>query len=523
MKQIALLLAMVMVLGLLFGCASEKAYVPTGEGLADVAPPTTAPTVPGVEAPGSLNAVEASFTLAYYPDEGFNPYDCLNITNRMTFSLLYQSLFTIDSSYRVEPQLCQSFTVSEDLTTYIFTLAQATYADGTALTAQDVVQSLKQAKATDYYEGRFRYIKSISEAEGNRVKIVTSTPMEQLPMLLDIPIVKCGEEGYDKPQGTGPYVLEDTTEGVALVRRDNWWCDVQVPLTAKRVELMVAQNPTQIRDEFEFGEVGVSYTDPGSASYADYRCDYELWDTETGIFLYLGCNIDSKVFSQNPVRVALSYAIDRTTLLSDCYNGFGSAATLPASPDSPFYDQNLARQVTYDPEVLRQALAEARLVGKEVRLLVNKDDSVRLQAARKIGQMLTDCGLVVQMLEHTYTDYRAVLRDGNFDLYLGQTKLSPNMDLTAFFVEEGALSWGGMANATCLSMCQDALENSGNYYNLHQTVLRNGQMIPVLFRTYAVYTDRGVAADMEPSRDNVFYYSMGRSINDVRTVVPNAE
>ena len=257
--------------------------MPTGDGLADVAPPTVAPTDPGVDAPGGLNATEAAFTLAYFPDEGFNPYTCLNINNRMLFSVLYQSLFTTDSSFRVEPQLCQSFTVSEDLTTYIFTLAQATYADGTALTAMDVVESLKRAKDTDYYEGRFRYIKSISEAEGNRVKIVTSTPMEQLPMLLDIPIVKFGDVASNTPQGTGPYVLEDTPEGMVLTRRENWWCDAQLPLTAKRVTLMVGENPTQIRDEFEFGDLGVSTADPGSASYADYRCDYELWDAETGI------------------------------------------------------------------------------------------------------------------------------------------------------------------------------------------------------------------------------------------------
>ncbi|MBR5294884.1 MAG: ABC transporter substrate-binding protein [Oscillospiraceae bacterium] len=520
MKKIVLLLALVL---LLTGCASEKAYIPTGDGLADVAPPTTAPTEPDVEAPGGLFATAASFTLAYYPDEGFNPYDCLNINNRMLFSLLYQSLFTTDSNYRVEPQLCQSYTVSEDLTTYYFTLAQATFADGTALTAMDVVESLKEAADSDYYEGRFRHIKSISEAEGNRVKIVTDIPMEQLPLLLDIPIVKYGQSQELTPQGTGPYVLQDTPEGAELVRRENWWTNVQVPLTAKRISLMVGQNPTQIRDEFEFGDVGISTADPGSASYAAYRCDYELWDADTGIFLYLGCNIKSEVFSQAQVRVALSYAIDRQSLLSDCYNGFGTAVTLPAIPSSPFYDLTLARQVSYDPVKLQEALAESSLTGRTVKLLVNKTDSIRLQAARKIAQMLTDCGLNVEMLECNYTDYRAVLRDGTFDLYLGQTKLSPNMDLSEFFREDGNLSWGGMANATCLDMCQEALENSGNYYNLHQMVLRNSQLVPVLFRSHAVYADRGLGSGMEPSRDNVFYYSMGRSIEEARTVVPNEE
>ena len=520
MRKISLLLALVL---LLTACGSEKAYVPTGDGLSDVTRPPEETTEPVVTAPGGLNVSDQGFTLAYFPDEGFNPYACLNINNRMIFSLLYQSLFVTDSRGQVEPQLCKSFTVTEDLTTYVFTLERATYSDGTELTALDVVESLKTAEDSDYYEGRFTYIKSISELDGNRVKITTKVPMENLPLLLDIPIVRYGQCGSRTPDGTGPYVLEDTAEGLFLRRRDNWWCGAAVPLTARSVKLMVGQDQTQIRDEFEFGNLGVSTADPGSAGYAAYRCDYELWDAETGIFLYIGCNIKSKVFSQSQVRVALSYAIDRSGILSDCYNGFGTAVTLPASPDSGFYDQSLARQVSYDPERFRQALTEANMVGRTVKLLVNKDDSVRLQAARKVAQMLTDCGLVVELLEHSYTDYRAVLRDGTFDLYLGQTKLSPNMDLTAFFKEDGALSWGGMANATCLDMCQEALENSGNYYNLHQMVLRNGQLIPVLFRSYAVYADRGLGTGMEPSRDNVFYYSMGKSLEAARTVVPNEE
>ena len=520
MKKIALLLALVL---LLTACASERAYVPTGNALADVTRPAAKPTEPGVTAPGGLDSAEAGFTLAFFPEEGFNPYTCLNINNRMIFPLLYQSLFVTDSSYRVEPQLCKSFTVTEDLMTYVFTLEQATFPDGTEINALDVVESLKMARDSDYYEGRFTYIENISEEEGNRVRITTDVPMENLPLLLDIPIVKYGQAGANMPQGTGPYVLENTEEGLVLRRRDDWWTDAQIPLNVSELGLMESESPTQIRDEFEFGDVGVSTADPGSASYAAYRCDYELWDAESGVFLYLGCNINSRIFSQAQVRVALSYAIDRQAILAGCYNGFGTVATLPASAKSPFYDQALARQVSYDPERFRQALTEADLMGSTVRLLVNKGDSVRLQAARKVAGMLTDCGLNVELLEYTYVDYRAVLRDGTFDLYLGQTKLSPNMDLTAFFQEEGALSWGGMANEACLDMCREALENSGNYYNLHQMVLRNGQLIPVLFRSYAVYADRGVGTGMEPSRDNVFYYSMGKTLEGARNVIPNEE
>ena len=520
MRKIALILALAL---LLTACASEKAYIPTGDGLADVTSPVEHPTEPEVVAPGSLHSTTAGYTLAYHPKEGFNPYECTNINNRMLFSLLYQSLFTVDDSYRVEPQLCQSFTVSEDLMTYTFTLEEATYSDGTVLTALDVVESLKAAKESDYYKGRFRHIDRIKEMDGNRVEITTEIPMENLPLLLDIPIVKYGQADASRPQGTGPYVLQNGDSGLYLRLRSNWWCSVSVPLNAEKIQLFAGENATAIRDEFEFGDLGVSTADPGSASYAAYRCDYELWDAESGIFLYLGCNIKSKVFSQNQIRIALSSAIDRKAILSSCYNGFGSAVTLPAPSDSPYYDQRLARQVSYDPEILRQALQEANMVGREIRLLVYKGDSVRLQAARKIAQMLTDCGLVVEVFECTYNDYRAVLRDGNFDLYLGQTKLSPNMDLTEFFRQGGTLSWGGMADANCLSMCYEALENSGNYYNLYQMVLRNSQLVPILFRSYAVYADRGLTENMAPSRDNVFWYSMGKSLEDARTIVTETE
>ena len=52
MKKIALMLALVL---MLTACASQKAYVPTGDGLADVTRPTAGPTEPGITAPGGLN------------------------------------------------------------------------------------------------------------------------------------------------------------------------------------------------------------------------------------------------------------------------------------------------------------------------------------------------------------------------------------------------------------------------------------------------------------------------------------
>jgi len=316
----------------------------------------------------------------------------------------------------------------------------------------------------------------------------------------------------DRPVGTGPYTLDATSKGACLRRRTDWWCSAEMIVTAPTIALLDAQSTTQIRDAFQFSDLSLVCADPGSDSYADYRCDYELWDCENGIFLYLACCQASEVFSIPEVRTALTYAIDRETLAEDYYRGFARPVTLPASPLSPHYSEALAERYQYNAVKFAQVIQEKGLQGSTVTFLVNKDDSLRLRVARDIAQMLTDCGLVVQMSELSGNNYTYALQAWNFDIYLGQTRLSANMDLTAFFHSNGAVSWGGVNNATAYNLCLQSLENHGNYYSLHKTVMDNGLLCPVLIRSYAVYATRGLLTGLTPSRDNVFYYSLGKNM-----------
>ena len=92
------------------------------------------------------------------------------------------------------------------------------------------------------------------------------------------------------------------------------------------------------------------------------------------------------------------------------------------------------------------------------------------------------------------------------------------MDLSQFFAPYGALSYGDMDDPACYSMAHEALENSGNFYNLNQLILADGQLVPVLFRTYAVYAERGLVKNLNPARDNVFFYTLGKTLPDVMTI-----
>lgn len=505
MKKI---MALLLVALLLTGCGSQGgAYVPTGDALFQDT------TAPDSDTPVNTNQ---ELTLGYNPDGTLNPYTETDATNRLLFSLMYQGLFSVSRSYEVEPVLCKSYTVSKDMKNYVFYLEDATFSDGSAVTAEDVAQSLRTAWDSPVYAGRFTYVSAITAADGV-VIVALSTPCENLPILLDIPIVKAAETQEKWPMGTGAYYPETALSGLRLVRRSNWWCRADLAVTTTVVPLLEVESATTIRDDFEYGDIGLVCADPGTDTYVDYRCDYELWDCETGVFLYLACNEKSTVFSDETLRAALTYAIDRETLVTKFYGGFASPASLPASPRSPYYSEKLASQYSYDAEKFQQLVTEAAPKDMNITLLVNSADSRRTRVAKEIAKMLEKAGFVVTVSALSGTAYTNALNKANYDLHLGQTKLSPNMDLSAFFAPKGSLNFGGMSDAALYVLCQEALANAGNYYTLHQKVMASGMLCPILFRSYAIYGQRGVFDSLTPARDNVFWYTLGRTLQDAET------
>ena len=86
--------------------------------------------------------------------------------------------------------------------------------------------------------------------------------------------------------------------------------------------------------------------------------------------------------------------------------------------------------------------------------------------------------------------------------------------MTPFFSSGGAMGRNGISNKDTYSLCRAALENRGNYYNLHQTVADEARIIPILFAGYSIYATRGLVSDMVVGRDCLLFYDLGRTMQD---------
>lgn len=512
-KSISILLCLAMLAGLLTGCtaAGEPGeYIPVGDQLVQGDGEEQMQTEPGENDEG--------FAMAYNPAEALNPLSAADTTNRLLFSLVYQGLFTTNRDGEVIPILCKNYTASSDLLIYDFTIdPKATFSDGVPVTPEDVVASLKESMNHKYYGRRLRFVNVIEVTEDRNVRIYLLQPNGNLPLLLDIPIVKATEIESENPLGTGPYKFKGWGTHRTLVRRDNWWCESDdLKVNFPEISLVAAETAAEVRDAFEFFGADLVCADPGSDLYAEYRCDYELWDCDNGFFVYLAINEESAVFQNAEIRRAISRGINRDLLADKYYRGFAKGAALPASPNSPFYTPALAKQYDYDPTAYQAAMSTVK--GYSIKLLVNASDSLRLRVAQEIGRMLNSSGLLVEIDARTEDYYYGALRNGEYDMYLGQTKLSPNMDLSVFFAENGPLNYGGLDDVGMYTLCLQAIENQGEYYTLHQAVMEDGYLCPVVFRSYAVYATRGILDDLQPARDNVFCYSIGKRLTDAYVV-----
>ncbi len=513
-KLTALILCLCTVLTLFSGCdqPDTEPHTPTGDALVMEGqdPDSIGPQVE--EEPQELS-------LCYYPNRSMNPLTCTDYTNRVLFSLIYQSLFNVDAELNVEPILCSKFQVSPDGRTWTFHIEpNATFSDGSSVTINDVLATYQAAQKSTYYSGRFTHVTDISLTGDGGIAFKLSTAYENLPQLLDVPILKSTQVESECPLGSGPYALSNSLAGAHLRRVLTWWCQgVETVVTAESIPLVEAKDAAHIRDQFEFYDVGLVCADPCSDLYADFRCDFELWDIDNGIFLFLACNVQyAECMEDTTLRSMLTYAIDRETIVQTHFDGYALASTLAASPASPYYRKSLASKYAYDPMKFVNFLATFGKTEEPLRLLVNSDDSVRLTIAHEIADALTEFGLPTQVMEKSSAGFQQEIYNGNYDLYLGKTRLSSNYDLSPFFKPYGNMAKNGVADQVTYALCLESLANQGNYYNLLRQVADDARIIPIAFYGYAVYATRGLLTDLTPARDNIFYYSLGKTMDGIQ-------
>ncbi len=171
--------------------------------------------------------------------------------------------------------------------------------------------------------------------------------------------------------GSGPYEFQEWVTGQRIVikKKQDWWgtalADKYPGLQAFPDQIIFRPIPedvtaiTAIKSEDIDVAIGIPASD-----YVDMReqeivtSKYKLHNPVSLAHYFIYVNTTNPKLADKRVRQALSYAINKQTIIDEVYEGFGQTTASPAAPSSPDYNQKLS-PIAFDPEKARALLKEA--------------------------------------------------------------------------------------------------------------------------------------------------------------------
>lgn len=349
-----------------------------------------------------------------------------------------------DSSY--QPWLAKSWDTPDD-TTYVYHLQTGvTFSDGSPLTADDVVYSLKanqDPKVGSYWSLYFDKVASIEATDQNTVTVKLKEPdalFNQMMATVASTVVKkdyaeTKGDAYGTPAGgvmcTGPYSLKSWTPGQNIVVEKNptYWDKDHQPKVGQ-VTFDFVTNANTLVQALQSGSIDGAFDIPISAAEALTSSTVgKLYLGQSTKFIDLGFTARPGPAQNTKIREALAYSLDKNAASAKLLGNSVQAIRSPFFPSARSYGQAVYDKA-YDqlsdgaPDVAKATKLVGEVDGATapMKLLTNADDPAAQQLAAYIQAQAKAIGLVVELASMPAAQFSTssfdIAQRNNFDMVL---------------------------------------------------------------------------------------------------------
>ena len=219
-------------------------------------------------------------------------------------------------------------------------------------------------------------------------------------------IEKMGADAYARnPVGTGPYKLAKWKSGteIDLVRNDNYWGEKAI---TKNVIFTIIPEAANRVIELETGGVDAVFeVAANDVKRVQSMKGAHILMGDSSRYMTLTFSMKDQLLSNKDVRYALSYAIDKKSLVDAVYEGTATVADGMYPPTVFAYKKKGV--MPYDPVKAKELLAKAGYPnGFTMNFLIeNREADIRL--AEIIQNMWAAVGVKVKLFTMTASTYTA--------------------------------------------------------------------------------------------------------------------
>ena len=289
---------------------------------------------------------------------------------QVTWQNIFEGLTTIDRNGKVQPQLAESWTISEDGLTYTFKLRPGVvFHDGEAFDASVAKFAIDRARGENSVNPLKRYfgtIESIETPDPLTLVLKLTEPTGSLLYWLAWPSssmvgTQSAENNKTTPVGTGPFKFAGWSKGekVELSRNPDYWNPEGVAKLESAVFRFISEPQAQAA-ALQAGDVDAFPEFAAPELMESFEGDDRLVTVigNTELKVVAGMNNARKPFDDKRVRQALMMALDRSMIVEGAWSGFGTPIGSHYTPNDPGY-ADLTGVYPYDPEKAKALLEEA--------------------------------------------------------------------------------------------------------------------------------------------------------------------
>lgn len=345
-----------------------------------------------------------------------DPHIQWNPDSYYVYRNIFDNLVTRDDSGRIVPQIATAWRQVSD-TVIEFDIRQGvTFHDGSPLTAEDVVFSVRRIIDPELKSPQFSQFNRIDKAEivdGTKVRLTTKGPypvlLAQLVKLSIVPkahVERLGKDEFNlKPMGSGPYRFAGWQRGVRVTLEANpaYWGDKP---TFPKAEFNAVPDVATRMANLRSGRSDLAVT-LGPDQAAELRNDprARVLSVLTERVAYLRLNAAHGPLADVRLRRAVAAAIDRTTLVEALLGNYDKVVDVLGSPASFGFVEGVPGP-RYDAAAAKRAIAELGPAAQQEMTFATAPvfDQRIVQA---LHQMLTEAGLKVRI---TSSDMQTYLR-----------------------------------------------------------------------------------------------------------------
>jgi len=318
---------------------------------------------------------------------------------------IFDNLVTRDTSGAIVPQIATAWTYVSD-TVIDFTIRQGvTFHDGTPLTPEDVVYSIRRIIDPALKSPQLSQFDQIATADvtgPSTVRMVTKSPypalFAQLVKLSIVPkayVEKVGAQKFNlEPVGSGPFRLKQWQKGIAatMEANDTYWRGK--PPFRTVVFRVVPDVATRVAD-LQTGKADiVRGLSPDEALTVKKDAKLQVLAVPTERIGYMFLNAQAGPTQDVRVRRAVAHAIDRTAIIEALLQGYGKAVDVVLTPANFGFVEDV-KGWPYDPAKAKALIAEAGAAGQTLTFLTSPAYDRRVVEA--LQQMIQDVGLKVEI------------------------------------------------------------------------------------------------------------------------------